>query len=95
MELAGCSCCHWSPLFQVTTYACILAEPFQGHAIFSIDNLDIHNKSGFGLKSGQQICKGIKICFLAGTKCVRVCVCLSYCVGGCDRERKREREKDE
>lgn len=37
--------------FQVTSYACILTEPFfQGCAIFSIDNLDIRNKSGFGLK---------------------------------------------
>ena len=69
LELAGFSSCYWLPLFQVIiSYACILAEPFQGNAIFSIDNLDIHNKSGFGLNSGQQILQRDQNMFVAETK---------------------------
>ena len=59
VELGGFSSCYWSPLFQVT----ILVEPFQGHAIFSMNNLDIRDKSGFGLNMGRQIYREIKICF--------------------------------
>lgn len=86
VELAGFSSCYWSLLFffQVTTYACILAEPFQGRAIFSIDNLDMHNKSGFGFNSGQQICRTVKICFgLQLSEKVCVCLCVCACAGVC------------
>lgn len=84
--------------FQVTSYACILVEPFQGHATFSIDNLDVHNKSGFGLNSGQQICREIKICFwlkLSDGVCVCVCMCIFVCEWDRDIVEKEEGEMNE
>lgn len=56
MELAGSPLHYWSHFpFQVTD--CLSAEPLQGRFFFfSINNLDMHSKSGLGLNSGHQIC---------------------------------------